>query len=394
MARNYARIQEKTEKTQLRAIDLRGIMFGFAVLVLDAIAWGISGAFVQFSIDGPLWEAILGNGPVLIASHIALCMAIERTLSFTRVPRSLRYRFAFLGSLVLNVVHGLAFLFIVTDIRHVVFLGVQVISALIGAFLGGLLATGLNEGFWENNSPPATSLQEKVYYEHQALAGLPLDVSLSKRLMDVSLALAGLIISAPVWLVSIFLLWYEDPGPVLFVKNSVGRGGRNFRQFKLRTMIHEAEMHTGPVLSRVGDERVLSIGRFLRKTALDELPQLINILVGEMSFVGPRPQRTVLVETYLAYLPNYVERHRVLPGLAGLAQVAGDYYLTPRQKLRFDRLYIRYASLGFDLKLLFLAFLITFWYRWRPGWNGHLPRRWLHPQKPTGPLLSSMMTTE
>ena len=73
-------------------------------------------------------------------------------------------------------------------------------------------------------------------------------------------------------------------------------------------------------------------------------------------------------------MPEYAERHKVLPGLSGLAQVAGDYYLTPRQKLRLDRLYIRYMSLGFDLKLLFLAFLITFWYRWRKKWNGRLPR--------------------
>jgi lipopolysaccharide/colanic/teichoic acid biosynthesis glycosyltransferase len=95
-----------------------------------------------------------------------------------------------------------------------------------------------------------------------------------------------------------------------------------------------------------------------------------------MSFVGPRPQRTVLVHEYLEAIPEYAERHRVLPGLAGLAQVAGDYYLTPRQKLRFDRLYIQHASLGFDLKLLFLAFLIAFWYRWRKDWDGKLPR-WL-----------------
>jgi lipopolysaccharide/colanic/teichoic acid biosynthesis glycosyltransferase len=96
-----------------------------------------------------------------------------------------------------------------------------------------------------------------------------------------------------------------------------------------------------------------------------------------MSFVGPRPQRTVLVHGYLKEMPEYAERHRVLPGLSGLAQVAGDYYLTPRQKLRFDRLYIHHNNLGFDLKLLFLAFLITFWFRWRKDWDGRLPRRLL-----------------
>jgi lipopolysaccharide/colanic/teichoic acid biosynthesis glycosyltransferase len=141
-------------------------------------------------------------------------------------------------------------------------------------------------------------------------------------------------------------------------------------------MVLGAEDHTGPVLSELGDRRILRVGRLLRKTALDELPQLINILVGEMSFVGPRPQRTVLVLGYLKSMPEYAERHRVLPGLAGLAQVAGDYYLTPRQKLRFDRLYIGHSSLGFDLKLLLLAFLITFWFRWKRDWGGRLPRRY------------------
>ena len=143
-------------------------------------------------------------------------------------------------------------------------------------------------------------------------------------------------------------------------------------------MVRGAEETTGPVLADEVDGRVLKAGKVLRKTALDELPQLINILSGDMSFVGPRPQRTVLVRDYLERMPEYAERHRVLPGLAGLAQVAGDYYLTPRQKLRFDRLYIRYSGLGYDLLLLFLAFLITFWYRWKPDWDGRLPRRLLH----------------
>ncbi|MCK4961598.1 MAG: sugar transferase, partial [Anaerolineales bacterium] len=113
------------------------------------------------------------------------------------------------------------------------------------------------------------------------------------------------------------------------------------------------------------------------KTALDELPQLLNILRGDMSFVGPRPQRTVIVHAYLKEMPEFAERHRIRPGISGLAQVAGSYYITPRQKLRYDRLYGRYASLGFDIKLIMLAFLLVFWLRWRKDWNGRLPRRWL-----------------
>jgi lipopolysaccharide/colanic/teichoic acid biosynthesis glycosyltransferase len=231
-----------------------------------------------------------------------------------------------------------------------------------------------SERWWENNSPPSERIQEEVHQRHLEIIGEPGSVPLSKRLFDFTLALFGLIFSAPIWLLSAVLVWIEDPGPILFVKNSVGKGGINFRQFKLRTMVVGAEESTGPVLASEEDERVLLVGRILRKTALDELPQLINILRGEMSFVGPRPQRTILVHGYLETIPEYAERHRVLPGLSGLAQVAGDYYLSPRQKLRFDRLYIKYASLGFDLKLLWLAFLIAFWFRWHKGWDGRLPR--------------------
>ncbi len=137
-------------------------------------------------------------------------------------------------------------------------------------------------------------------------------------------------------------------------------------------MVHGAEEASGPVLAQEDDARALRVGRLLRKTALDELPQLVNILIGDMSFVGPRPQRTILVLLYLQTMPEYCDRHWVRPGLAGLAQVAGDYYLTPRQKLRFDRLYVQHAGLLFDLRLMVLAFLVVFWWRWRPGWEGKL----------------------
>jgi lipopolysaccharide/colanic/teichoic acid biosynthesis glycosyltransferase len=143
-------------------------------------------------------------------------------------------------------------------------------------------------------------------------------------------------------------------------------------------MVRGAEVKTGPIMASEGDLRSIKVGRFLRKTALDELPQLINILRGDMSFVGPRPQRTVLVYKYLQTMPEFAERHRVLPGLAGLAQVAGHYYITPRQKLRYDRIYSRHASLGFDLKLILLAFGLVFYLRWKPGGADRIPRNWLH----------------
>lgn len=309
-----------------------------------------------------------------------MAACLERTLAPTRLEPAFRYRAGFFFSAGLAVFHwilasGVAVLYPSLPLSAVHWCALLAASA--GAFAGSLLNSGLREGFWENNSPPTEAIEREVYQRHQKVIEAPSPEPGLKRGFDITLSLTGLVLSAPVWMFCMLIIWLEDPGPVLFVKNSVGKGGRNFHQFKFRTMVKGAETHTGPILARRQDQRVLRIGRFLRKTALDELPQLVNILIGEMSFVGPRPQRTVLVRDYLRALPVYAERHRVLPGLAGLAQVAGDYYLTPHQKLRFDRVYIRHRSLGFDLKLLLLAFLITFWFRWQRGWNGRLPRRLL-----------------
>lgn len=307
----------------------------------------------------------------LLVLQAALTIALERGLAAPARSLSWRYRLAFLISVGCWSISWLSL--------QVLELGAIPGSWLwigwFGAFLGGLLATGSNEGWWENNSPPSERVRGEVYQWHLETIGLPDKTPFGKRAFDVGLAGLGLLVASPVWMVIAFLVWIEDPGPLLFVKNSVGKGGVNFRQFKFRTMVSGAETHTGPTLASEGDQRALAVGRVLRKTALDELPQLVNILHGEMSFVGPRPQRTVLVHEYLQRMPKYAERHRIAPGLAGLAQVAGDYFLTPRQKLRFDRLYIRHTSLGFDLKLILLAFLIAFWYRWQKDWNGRLPRR-------------------
>jgi lipopolysaccharide/colanic/teichoic acid biosynthesis glycosyltransferase len=322
-----------------------------------------------------------------------LSFGCERGLSLTALERRWRYRLAF----VLGACLGLLFYFALITLLQgngqtsglqpafpsSDWLGIWLVSltaVTLGAFLGSLLATSRHWQLWEDNAPPPDYVRSEVLEIHRRVIGSPEDKTWPKRLFDILLSLFGLLISAPVWLTSAFLVWIEDPGPILFVKNSVGRGGANFHQFKIRSMVREAEQVTGPILSQEGDERILWIGHILRKTALDELPQLLNILRGEMSFVGPRPQRTILVFDYLQTIPEYAERHRVRPGLAGLAQVAGDYYLTPRQKLRFDQLYIRHSSLSFDLKLLFLAFLVTFWYRWQKQWDGRLPRRLLHKQ--------------
>jgi lipopolysaccharide/colanic/teichoic acid biosynthesis glycosyltransferase len=248
----------------------------------------------------------------------------------------------------------------------------------LAAFGGSLVATARITPLWEENLPPSAEARQRVLEQHHCLLGMECATPVWKRVLDIGLCLMSFPLTIPLTLLIAAGIWLEDPGAIFFVKNSVGKWGKNFRQLKFRTMIQGAEEGKGPTLAHENDPRALCFGRLLRKTALDELPQLWNILRGEMSFVGPRPQRTALVDTYLHNLPQYAERHRLPPGLSGLAQVAGSYYLTPLQKLRFDRLYIRHASLGYDLRLLAAAFALTFYYRWKPGWNGHLPRRWLH----------------
>jgi lipopolysaccharide/colanic/teichoic acid biosynthesis glycosyltransferase len=186
----------------------------------------------------------------------------------------------------------------------------------------------------------------------------------AKRCADVVVAATGLVISAPLWAIICAAIMLDDGRPLFFFKHCVGLRGRTFRQVKFRSMIRDAERDTGPALSWEHDPRITRVGSLLRKTALDELPQLLNILAGHMSFVGPRPQRAVLVERYLRDIPDYALRHLVRPGLTGLAQVRGRYHTPPRRKLRYDLLYVRSAGLALDLKLFLASFGITAKGKW------------------------------
>ena len=364
MARNYAHVDEGDRAR--RATWQLGWRAWLAWSVCGFAGWLIWRTAIAFP---PGWPVRVSGLVVAVPSSALFAIAVEKGLTYTPLSRAWRYRLAFLlgGA---PVWFAWSFTGKLSALAMIASLGLTGTAS----FLGSILATFLEDGVWENNSPPSERTSLAVYQRHLVAPAKPMPEPRDKRIFDLVLAASGLVLSLPIWVLSIFLIWIEDPGPILFVKNSVGKSGRNFHQFKFRTMVRQAEGTTGPILASVGDQRVLRIGRLLRKTALDELPQLLNILAGEMSFVGPRPQRTVLVEQYLERIPEYAERHRVLPGLAGLAQVAGDYYLSPRQKLRFDRIYIQYRSLAFDLKLLVLAFLIAFWFRWKKGWNGRIPR--------------------
>jgi lipopolysaccharide/colanic/teichoic acid biosynthesis glycosyltransferase len=187
-----------------------------------------------------------------------------------------------------------------------------------------------------------------------------------KRGFDVLLAGAGLLASLPLWIVFAAAVKLEDGGPIFFAQERVGLNGRVFRALKFRSMVPDAELKTGPVQAAEHDPRVTRVGRVLRATAMDELPQLWNILVGDMSFVGPRPLRPGEAETFgdgsvlaLADIPGYDERHRVRPGLTGIAQVYAPRDIRRRAKFRLDRLYLKRAGLWLDVRLIAISFWIT-----------------------------------
>lgn len=175
---------------------------------------------------------------------------------------------------------------------------------------------------------------------------------LIKDVSDVLIAGFLFVLSLPVLLVAAALIRLTSPGPILYRQQRVGQGGHAFTMYKLRTMVDGAEAQTGPVLASVEDTRVTGVGRVLRAGRFDEIPQLLNVLNGTMSLVGPRPERPEFVSEFLDTVPGYAERLQVKPGLTGLAQVNGEYHTTPEYKLKYDLAYIYNYSLWLDIRIL------------------------------------------
>ena len=176
----------------------------------------------------------------------------------------------------------------------------------------------------------------------------------ASRLFDVVVSLGLLVLTLPLMAVTALLVRAESPGPVLYRQERVGQGGRNFTLLKFRSMRADAELG-GPAWAATRDPRVTRAGQFLRKTRIDELPQLFNVLGGEMSFIGPRPERPHFVAQLAAAIPHYDARTQVKPGLTGWAQVNYPYGASvedARMKLSYDLYYVRNRSLLLDLLIL------------------------------------------
>jgi len=189
-----------------------------------------------------------------------------------------------------------------------------------------------------------------------------------KRTFDLVFGTVALVGAAPVMLGIAVALKLASPGPVFYRQERMGVDGRRFRMLKFRTMRVDAEAETGPVWAREGDPRRTAVGVFLRRTSLDELPQLFNVLRGEMSLVGPRPERPSFVEDFRKRVPGYMLRHKMKAGMTGWAQIKGWRGNTSIEKrIEYDLYYIERWSLAFDLKIL----LLTIWDALRINRNAH-----------------------
>jgi lipopolysaccharide/colanic/teichoic acid biosynthesis glycosyltransferase len=178
--------------------------------------------------------------------------------------------------------------------------------------------------------------------------------------MDVCLAIPMLIISSPLWLIITAIIKFDSKGPVFYKQERVGKNHELFFIYKFRTMVANAEEITGPVWAKESDPRITRMGRILRRFRLDELPQLLMVINGGMSLIGPRPERPYFVEKLVKEFPFYYRRHKIRPGITGWAQIKHPYdqdIKDVRQKLKYDFYYIENLSFSLDFKIL----LSTVW---------------------------------
>lgn len=181
-----------------------------------------------------------------------------------------------------------------------------------------------------------------------------------KRSIDLIASVCLIALTSPIMLITMIAIKLDSQGPILYKQERITKNQKVFNILKFRSMTVTAEAETGPVLATSNDERITKVGKFIRSTRIDELPQLFNVLIGDMSLVGPRPERPFFVDQFKEANPYYSLRHHVRAGITGYAQVYGKYSTDFNHKLNFDLLYIKNYSLSFDFKLLFQTIKILF----------------------------------
>lgn len=189
---------------------------------------------------------------------------------------------------------------------------------------------------------------------------IPEEVHFVKRVIDIALSIIILVITIPLHIMVAMAIKLDSPGPVLYRQKRLTLQGRPFYLYKYRTMVKNAEKDSGPVLAKENDPRVTRVGRILRATRVDELPQLFNVIKGDMSLVGPRPERPFFVNELIKENPEYIYRMNVKSGITGLAQIAGKYSTSPEHKLKYDLLYTKSYSPAKDLAIMLQTLKVIF----------------------------------
>lgn len=216
------------------------------------------------------------------------------------------------------------------------------------------------------------SLNDMLLFQHSrllAVGGVPLievrnrqvaaPYVLFKRFMDFGVASAGLLMALPICALTALAIKITSPGPIFYTQERMGLGGKPFPLYKFRSMVSDAEAKSGPVWAKANDARVTPVGRFIRKHRIDEIPQLYNVLRGDMSMIGPRPERPKFHQEFCEQWPLFNRRLAVRPGVTSLSHVLGSYDSKPEDRLRYDLMYISSLSLITDLKILFATVRIV-----------------------------------
>ena len=200
----------------------------------------------------------------------------------------------------------------------------------------------------KNNSDTNGNNNEKLIY------------SIYKRMLDILASIIGLIIGIPLIVIFGLIVKMEDRGPIFYKQERLGKNLKVFYIYKIRSMRVDAEKIGGAQWAQKDDPRITKTGKFIRKTRIDEIPQLFNILKGDMRLIGPRPERPELTYKFEKEIPGFIKRLKVKPGLTGLAQVNGGYEITPNEKLKWDLIYIKNRNIIMDIKIILKTVRVIF----------------------------------
>ena len=229
-------------------------------------------------------------------------------------------------------------------------------------FLDNAFRVGYPEimGILRDTITPATDVRiERLRYIETLKPSKPRQLTIREMLgifiyefIHRSLAFLFLLVTSPILVLIAVWIKLDSPGPIFFRQERMGKNGRIFKIVKFRTMVYDAEKNTGPILARIDDDRVTKVGKIIRHLRIDEIPQMWNVLTGHMALVGPRPERPEIYDDIIKDWPEFFKRLEAKPGITGLAQIRGDYHTQPRDKLRYDLLYIKRRSLIVDMKII------------------------------------------